>query len=141
MLALDSSRLTRNSMTGGALLDSVPLSDTLLLQQGALFDPSDLHDKWFCLGCRGRRWRSSLSLPVKRRRLQHERWTTSKVTASHLERDAYLYVRQSALRQVLENTESTERQYAFVTGSGVGLADRKSHRNRHRSGPFARIGC
>ena len=36
-----------------------------------------------------------------------------KVTASHLERSAYLYVRQSTLRQVLENTESTERQYAL----------------------------
>lgn len=36
-----------------------------------------------------------------------------KVTASHLERDPYLYVRQSTLRQVLENTESTERQYAL----------------------------
>jgi DNA invertase Pin-like site-specific DNA recombinase len=36
-----------------------------------------------------------------------------KVTASHLQRDAYLYVRQSTLRQVIENTESTERQYAL----------------------------
>ncbi len=36
-----------------------------------------------------------------------------KVTASHLQRDAYLYVRQSTLRQVLENTESTKRQYAL----------------------------
>ena len=34
-----------------------------------------------------------------------------KVTPSHLQRDAYLYVRQSTLRQVLENTESTQRQY------------------------------
>lgn len=34
-----------------------------------------------------------------------------KVTASHLKRDAYLYVRQSSMRQVLENTESTKRQY------------------------------
>ena len=34
-----------------------------------------------------------------------------KVNASHLQRDAYLYVRQSTLRQVLENTESTQRQY------------------------------
>ncbi|MCX6922415.1 MAG: recombinase family protein [Verrucomicrobia bacterium] len=34
-----------------------------------------------------------------------------KVTASHLRRDAYLYVRQSTPRQVLENTESTQRQY------------------------------
>ncbi len=37
----------------------------------------------------------------------------SKVTAHHLKRDAYLYVRQSTLRQVFENTESTERQYAL----------------------------
>ena len=36
-----------------------------------------------------------------------------KVTAGHLERLAYLYVRQSTLRQVLENTESTKRQYAL----------------------------
>ena len=36
-----------------------------------------------------------------------------KVTDSHLQRNAYLYVRQSTLRQVLENTESTKRQYAL----------------------------
>jgi DNA invertase Pin-like site-specific DNA recombinase len=36
-----------------------------------------------------------------------------KVDARHLKRQAYLYVRQSSLRQVLENTESTERQYAL----------------------------
>ena len=36
-----------------------------------------------------------------------------KVTASHLQRRAYLYVRQSTLRQVFENTESTKRQYAL----------------------------
>jgi DNA invertase Pin-like site-specific DNA recombinase len=36
---------------------------------------------------------------------------TTKVTASHLRRDAYLYVRQSALYQVANNTESTRRQY------------------------------
>ena len=36
-----------------------------------------------------------------------------KVTAQHLKRNAYLYVRQSTLRQVFENTESTERQYAL----------------------------
>lgn len=39
--------------------------------------------------------------------------TASKVTASHLGRTAYLYVRQSTLRQVLHNTESTQRQYAL----------------------------
>jgi len=37
----------------------------------------------------------------------------SKVTAEHLQRAAYLYIRQSTLRQVLENTESTQRQYAL----------------------------
>lgn len=36
-----------------------------------------------------------------------------KITSSHLERAAYLYVRQSTLRQVFENTESTKRQYAL----------------------------
>lgn len=36
-----------------------------------------------------------------------------KVTAGHLRRDAYLYVRQSTVRQVFENTESTRRQYAL----------------------------
>jgi DNA invertase Pin-like site-specific DNA recombinase len=36
-----------------------------------------------------------------------------KVSARHLKRSAYLYVRQSTLRQVFENTESTERQYAL----------------------------
>jgi DNA invertase Pin-like site-specific DNA recombinase len=37
----------------------------------------------------------------------------SKVTAGHLQRMAYLYVRQSTLHQVLENTESTQRQYGL----------------------------
>jgi len=37
----------------------------------------------------------------------------SKVTTEHLQRSAYLYVRQSTLRQVMENTESTQRQYAL----------------------------
>lgn len=36
-----------------------------------------------------------------------------KVTTSHLRRDAYLYVRQSTVRQVFENVESTQRQYAL----------------------------
>lgn len=36
-----------------------------------------------------------------------------KVTAQHLQRAAYLYIRQSSLRQVLENSESTQRQYAL----------------------------
>ncbi len=36
-----------------------------------------------------------------------------KVSTRHLTRDAYLYVRQSSLRQVMQNTESTKRQYAL----------------------------
>lgn len=41
------------------------------------------------------------------------REVAGKVQAEHLRRGAYLYVRQSTLRQVVENTESTERQYAM----------------------------
>jgi len=37
----------------------------------------------------------------------------NKIGPTHLQRHAYLYVRQSTLRQVLENTESTKRQYAL----------------------------
>jgi DNA invertase Pin-like site-specific DNA recombinase len=36
-----------------------------------------------------------------------------KVRAEHLHRDAFLYVRQSTPRQILENAESTKRQYAL----------------------------
>ena len=36
-----------------------------------------------------------------------------KVKPSHLKRMAYLYIRQSTLRQVFENVESTKRQYAL----------------------------
>ena len=43
----------------------------------------------------------------------HTRLGNSKVTPSHLRRDAFLYVRQSTLHQVVQNTESTRRQYAL----------------------------
>ena len=46
--------------------------------------------------------------------------TQSKVTASHLQRDAYLYVRQSTMRQVIENSESAVRQYD-LRGRAVAL--------------------
>ena len=36
-----------------------------------------------------------------------------KVQSHHLQRDAYLYIRQSSMRQVVENIESTKRQYAL----------------------------
>jgi len=51
-----------------------------------------------------------------------------KVTADHLKRDAYLYVRQSTLRQVAEHGESTQRQYALRDRANcVRLADRARH--------------
>jgi DNA invertase Pin-like site-specific DNA recombinase len=37
----------------------------------------------------------------------------SKVQPHHLERGAYLYIRQSSMRQVVENVESTKRQYGL----------------------------
>jgi DNA invertase Pin-like site-specific DNA recombinase len=46
--------------------------------------------------------------------------TAGKVTASHLRRDAYLYIRQSSLAQVVHNTESTMRQYD-LRGRAVAL--------------------
>jgi DNA invertase Pin-like site-specific DNA recombinase len=36
-----------------------------------------------------------------------------KVKATHLKRQAYCYVRQSTMKKVVENTESTKRQYAL----------------------------
>src|SRR3954452_11138959 len=39
--------------------------------------------------------------------------TAATATGGHLARTAYLYVRQSSLRQVLHNTESATRQYAL----------------------------
>ena len=38
---------------------------------------------------------------------------TQKVSVDHLKRKAYLYVRQSSLRQLVDNQESTKRQYAL----------------------------
>ena len=43
-----------------------------------------------------------------------------KVQPHHLERSAYLYIRQSSMRQVIENVESTKRQYA-LRGRAVAL--------------------
>jgi len=36
---------------------------------------------------------------------------SNKVRSEHLQRQAYLYIRQSSLKQVNENRESTARQY------------------------------
>jgi DNA invertase Pin-like site-specific DNA recombinase len=43
-----------------------------------------------------------------------------KVQPHHLERGAYLYVRQSSMRQVIENIESTKRQYG-LRGRAIAL--------------------
>ncbi|MGH0265909.1 recombinase family protein [Sinorhizobium meliloti] len=43
-----------------------------------------------------------------------------KVQPHHLERGAYLYIRQSSMRQVIENVESAKRQYA-LRGRAVAL--------------------
>lgn len=47
-----------------------------------------------------------------------------KVQPHHLERGAYLYVRQSSMRQVIENVESTKRQYA-LRGRAIALGWRE----------------
>ena len=36
-----------------------------------------------------------------------------KVNGDHLTKNAYLYIRQSSLKQVMDNQESTKRQYAL----------------------------
>lgn len=49
-----------------------------------------------------------------------------KVMTHHLERDAYLYIRQSSMKQVLENVESTKRQYALrARATALGWADER----------------
>ena len=73
-----------------------------------------------------------------------------KVDADHLRRDAFLYVRQSSLRQVFENTESTKRQYALreravalgwpierihVIDSDLGLSGAQAARSRRLPAP------
>jgi DNA invertase Pin-like site-specific DNA recombinase len=41
-----------------------------------------------------------------------------KISASHLERDAYVYIRQSTQTQVMMNTESLARQYELAGRAG-----------------------
>jgi len=49
-----------------------------------------------------------------------------KVQPHHLQRDAYLYIRQSSMRQVLENVESTKRQYALRSrATALGWCDER----------------
>ena len=48
--------------------------------------------------------------------LRHEigSWPSEKIQASHLDRLAVVYVRQSTLQQVSEHQESTRLQYGLV---------------------------
>ena len=48
----------------------------------------------------------------------------SKIERQHLQRRAYVYVRQSTMAQVERNTESGERQYELVDRA-VGLGGRR----------------
>ncbi len=48
----------------------------------------------------------------------HTMHDQSKVTADHLRRDAYLYVRQSSLYQVANNTESSRRSVRPARSGG-----------------------
>jgi len=54
----------------------------------------------------------------------------AKITASHLSRQAFVYLRQSSAAQVENNRESTDREYALAA-TPVNSAARRSHR-RHR---------
>lgn len=52
----------------------------------------------------------------------------NKVSAQHLQRMAYLYIRQSTLRQMVENVESTKRQYALRQRAiALGWSDEQVH--------------
>ena len=42
----------------------------------------------------------------------------NRITAEHLARDAYVYVRQSTADQLLNNPESRRRQYALLLVAG-----------------------
>ena len=53
------------------------------------------------------------------------------VTADHLRRLAFLYVRQSSLQQVQDHQESTARQYGpEAAGPGAGLGRRAGRGHR-----------
>ncbi len=64
-----------------------------------------------------------------------------KFSLTIFERGAYLYIRQSSMRQVIENVESTKRQYALRSRAvSTRLARRSDYRHRQRSGRVGRIG-
>jgi DNA invertase Pin-like site-specific DNA recombinase len=59
----------------------------------------------------------------------------SKINASHFERQACVYIRQSTSAQVLHHTESTERQYALAgRAASLGWPEEAITVIRRRSG-------
>ena len=59
-------------------------------------------------------------------RLEQEQ--QQKIRADHLRRDAFLYIRQSTLHQVFNNTESTKRQYGLRQRAvALGWPDERVH--------------
>ena len=55
----------------------------------------------------------------------------SKIESQHLQRKAYVYVRQSTMAQVERNVESRERQYELVEHAvSLGWPRRRGSRDR-----------
>ena len=64
-----------------------------------------------------------------------------KITSSHRERTALIYLRQSSMAQVREHTESTRSQYALAgQGGRAGLAAQRHRGDRHRPGDLRQVG-
>ena len=60
----------------------------------------------------------------ERHRMECSMNESLKIQPHHLERAAYLYVRQSSMKQVIENVESTKRQYALrARATALGWSD------------------
>ncbi len=57
--------------------------------------------------------------------------SNDKIKSTHLDRSAYVYVRQSTATQVQHNRESTRRQYKLVDRA-VGLGCSPSHSTASR---------
>ena len=68
----------------------------------------------------------------------HDDGPGGKVTADHLRRGAFLYIRQSSLKQVVNNTESTRGSTRCVAGRSRWAGRGPDHGDRHRSGHLRR---
>ena len=64
-----------------------------------------------------------------------------KITSSHRERAALIYLRQSSMAQVREHTESTRSQYGLAdTAAALGWARNLDRGDRHRPGDLREVG-